>query len=366
MSIHFSIAVLALLLSLAGFGFQPIIEFPERDWYLVATDQHLYTVNNGGAHTKKRVESLAHIQFITIAGGNIGQEKSKRHFLALDTNGKVWAWGNNDHGQLGLGVMGEGTDPTQIPELHNIVGIAAGENISLAWDQDGRLWTFGEAYSQLGTQQFSPSPLSISGVINAGVGSRYILVLDNQGKVWVWGENNNDMFGFGNSEEVALPTQIPHLADITDMSVVPYYSRNYEPQRDPSGAVFLDRENNVWIMGYNHRGEPSEPIRSIENLKAKKIFAAFHHWVALTTEGKPVVCKTTNGCTQNGSGHWSYHYPDLFPCTSIIGPNDSDIYFECDGKIRHFTRNPVEALSDMIVRYNHQSTKSARKKGKRG
>lgn len=45
----------------------------------------------------------------------------RQHVLALDAKGRVWCWGNNDKGQLGLGVHGPKEIPHQIKKLKDIV-----------------------------------------------------------------------------------------------------------------------------------------------------------------------------------------------------------------------------------------------------
>lgn len=48
----------------------------------------------------------------------------RSHVLALDAKGKVYSWGNNDHGQLGLGDSGgEGNQnvPVEITSIRDVV-----------------------------------------------------------------------------------------------------------------------------------------------------------------------------------------------------------------------------------------------------
>lgn len=42
-----------------------------------------------------------------------------RHWVALDSGGRVWAWGNNQHGQCGTGSCGEALQqPTRCVSVH--------------------------------------------------------------------------------------------------------------------------------------------------------------------------------------------------------------------------------------------------------
>ncbi len=48
------------------------------------------------------------------------------HSMALKTNGSLWAWGNNEYGQLGDDTMADKHIPTQIDDVNDWAGISAG------------------------------------------------------------------------------------------------------------------------------------------------------------------------------------------------------------------------------------------------
>ncbi len=70
---------------------------------------------------------------------------STRHSMALDRNGKVWAWGADNSGQLGknLGNLEGVFEPEAVAGLPTIKSIAAGHDFSLALDEEGRIWAWG-------------------------------------------------------------------------------------------------------------------------------------------------------------------------------------------------------------------------------
>lgn len=87
---------------------------------------------------------LSSVPFTKIAAG-------MRHVLALDENGFVWAWGDNELGQLGLEDASMVRVPRRIDKLSGIVDIAAGYDQSFALGLDGELWAWGNnASGQLG------------------------------------------------------------------------------------------------------------------------------------------------------------------------------------------------------------------------
>jgi len=67
------------------------------------------------------------------------------HMLALKSDFTVWAWGNNEFGQLGNGSTTNSSRPVQVafPSGVRLVGVSAGAVHSMAVDTDGNLWAWG-------------------------------------------------------------------------------------------------------------------------------------------------------------------------------------------------------------------------------
>ena len=74
---------------------------------------------------------------------------SSNHTLALKSDGTVWAWGANQHGQLGDGSITDRPTPVQVKDtggtgtLANVRLIACGSLHSLALTTDGTLLAWG-------------------------------------------------------------------------------------------------------------------------------------------------------------------------------------------------------------------------------
>jgi len=74
--------------------------------------------------------------------------------IAILANGAVWAWGDNDRGQLGTGTRTSSNVPlhVDVPKGVNFVTVSSGGFASYATDGSGRLWAWGDNRSgQLGT-----------------------------------------------------------------------------------------------------------------------------------------------------------------------------------------------------------------------
>ncbi|MCL2013984.1 MAG: RCC1 domain-containing protein, alpha-tubulin suppressor, partial [Oscillospiraceae bacterium] len=73
------------------------------------------------------------------------------HTAALKSDGTVWAWGNNEDGQLGDGTTTDRRTPVQVQNLTNVMAVSAGDGHTTVLKNDGTVWSWGsDWYGQLG------------------------------------------------------------------------------------------------------------------------------------------------------------------------------------------------------------------------
>lgn len=93
------------------------------------------------------IEGLEHVK--AIAAGY-------HHFLALKEDGTVWAWGQNESGQLGNGSTANSGVPMQVKGLRNVASISSGYQVdhSFAILADQTVWSWGgNIERETGTQE---------------------------------------------------------------------------------------------------------------------------------------------------------------------------------------------------------------------
>jgi alpha-tubulin suppressor-like RCC1 family protein len=167
------------------------------------------------------------------------------HSLALRGDGTVWAWGDNGYGQLGDGTTTQRNSPVQVSGLTGVTALAAGGDHSVALRGDGTVWAWGDnGYGQLGDGTATPraTPVQVPGltdIIAVATGAYHVLALRNDGTVWAWGANDRGQLGMGTTAPQAAPVQVSGLTGVTALAAGTYH------------AVALRDDGTVWGWGDN-------------------------------------------------------------------------------------------------------------------
>jgi alpha-tubulin suppressor-like RCC1 family protein len=153
-------------------------------------------------------------QSVSGLSGVIRVAAGDSHNLALSSDGTVWSWGGNETGQLGDGTTTSNFAPARITGLSAVVGIAAGAHHSVAWTADGAVWVWGSnAFGQLADEHVEQGllPTRVQGlppIADVVAGRQHVLARGTDGTVWSWGANQSGQLGLGDSQGHAMPQQI--------------------------------------------------------------------------------------------------------------------------------------------------------------
>ena len=213
------------------------------------------------------------------------------HGLAVGADTKVYTWGHNDYGQLGLGDTATRYAAKEITGLSNITAIAGGLEHSLAVTSAGAVYAWGRNNgAQLGDNsnidRHSPVLISFTGppvIIAVAAGEQHSLALDNSGFVWVWGANNYGQLGTGDNTERKTPVKLSSLYGISAIAANSNYS------------LALKSDGTVWAWGRNDHGQLGNDSKSDSNIPVQvggisynnvtKIAAGWFHAMAQKIDG---------------------------------------------------------------------------------
>jgi alpha-tubulin suppressor-like RCC1 family protein len=232
----------------------------------------------------------------------------KSHTLTLTEDGKVWALGGNEFGQLGNGTFGgETLEPRLVKGLDGIVAVYAGSNHSVALKKDGSVWAWGSNDSgQLGdgTSQNSSVPHQVSGISNVkaiATGSGHIVALKQDGTVWAWGGNRSGQLGIGGYQDRKTPVQVAGLGGVT--AIVAGAFNSSALKKDGTLLAWGFNGSGQLGTGDNERSSTPVMVAGLENVRA--VAAGDYHVVAVKQDGT-VWAWGSNRASQLGTTTASY------------------------------------------------------------
>jgi hypothetical protein len=157
--------------------------------------------------------------------------QGKSHRCALKSDGTVWCWGDNSHGQLGDGTKTKQSLPVKSKLMGKVVQISAGDSHSCAVIADGAVWCWGSnIYGQLGdgTSVDQASPVRVSElreVKEISLGNHHSCARNRKGRVWCWGDNSHGQVGAKSKViQVFEPYKLPQFSGAIQVSSGPTYS----------------------------------------------------------------------------------------------------------------------------------------------
>jgi alpha-tubulin suppressor-like RCC1 family protein len=215
-----------------------------------------------------------------IAGG-------ESHTLALKSNGELYAWGYNAFGQLGTGDTMRRLSPTKIGLDTNWTAIAAGDNHSLALKSNGELYAWGpNNYGRLGTGdttgRLSPTKIGLDTNWTAiAADSTHTLALKSNGELYAWGRNNQGQLGVGDHTDRHSPVQVG-----TDMNWTAIAAGNdYTLALKSNGELYAWGNNHAGQLGVGDNTDRNSPVQVGTDMNWTAIAADDSHTMALKSDG---------------------------------------------------------------------------------
>jgi alpha-tubulin suppressor-like RCC1 family protein len=277
------------------------------------------------------------------------------HTVALRQDGTVWAWGFNGSGQLGDGTTARRLLPVQVPDLHGVTALAAGQSYTVALRQDGTVWAWGDnANGHLGdgttTRRLLPVRVpSLNGVTALAAGNFHTVALRQDGTVWTWGHNIHGQLGNGTTTGSTTPVQVPDLHGVTAVAA------------GNGHTVALRQDGTVWAWGFNSGGQlgngtatgSASPVQVPDFHGVTALSARYLHTVALRQDGT-VWAWGTNSNGQLGDGTTTLRrspvqVPDLNGVTALAAGDVHTLVLRQDGAVWAWGNNTFGQLGNGTV-----------------
>jgi len=220
------------------------------------------------------------------------------HTVALKEDGSIWAWGDNEDGQLGDGRVIATNKPVQAIDIEEVVAIASGNCFTVALKQDGTVWTWGlyfyyDPIENVDIAMTSTQPVCKEGIEDVktiAAGSDHTIAIKEDGTVWGWGSNFAGQLGAIVIADSDTNNEFKYerFMQVSGMEKVKAIAAGY------NYTIALKKDGSLWVWGRNNLGNLGDdsietisiepvPVKDLEDVIA--VSAADDHIVALKKDG---------------------------------------------------------------------------------
>ncbi len=263
---------------------------------------------------------------VSIGAGN-------EHSIFVTKSGKVYVSGYNDNGQCGVGTTQTVRNPTILSSLNGEDVIQAhaynGCEHTLAITRDGKLFSFGYNYRGqlgLGTTSSESVPRAIKSllsrkVVYAACSYHHSVVMCSDGALFSFGRNDCGQLGHGDTVDKKSP-QIIATAPKSVCSIS--CGQFFTTLVTSSGSVFVCGKNDYGQLGF----ESAENVKTFTKLtgsyeveNARQVCCGYYHTLVLSHNGL-VVGFGRNDYGQLGIGTTQLR---VYGCNIINGLRDKNV-----------------------------------------
>ena len=221
----------------------------------------------------------------------------------IQSNGTLWAWGNNAYGQLGQGNTTNYSSPVQVGSLSTWTQIACGYYSTAGIQSNGTLWAWGNnSYGQLGTS----NQINYSSPVQVGTASNWVKVsggqnnstaIQNNSTQWIWGNNSYGQLGY---TAIVAPIQIDTQSNWSQVCC----GLNYAMAVQNTGVLYAWGNNSYGQLGtgdLTHRSSLTQ-VGTASNWS--RVACGYSHTAALQSNGT-LWAWGTNSYGQLGQGNFT-------------------------------------------------------------
>lgn len=211
----------------------------------------------------------------------------RQHSAAIRLGGTLWTWGLGANGALGHGNTTQLSTPTQVGAGTDWAQVDAGGFFTMAVKTDGTLWAWGDNfYGQLGTSNTTnrSSPVQVGASTTwslVSCGLQHTAAIKTDGSLWTWGDGASGRLGHGNTTSQSSPTQV---GAGTDWAFVRAFGRS---------TLAIKTGGTLWGWGNNGSGQLG--LGDTTNRSSPVQVGALTTWLTVAGGYDSVAARTTTG-----------------------------------------------------------------------
>jgi alpha-tubulin suppressor-like RCC1 family protein len=214
----------------------------------------------------------------------VAAAQNSRYFGFLRADGSLFMWGGNNFGQLGVGDTVSRTSPTSVlgsGQSYSFVDfVIGGESGTVAIDTEGKVWGWGQwghvgnntttnrvtptqtLLNPITPEEFRSSPTRLGDsatgpfFTDIAAGNQHNLALKQDGSAWAWGSNTSGQLGIGTIQNAIAPQSV--IGGLSFIDIAAGIDFSYALQADET--IWAWGDNTCGKLGDGTTTDKSSPV----------------------------------------------------------------------------------------------------------
>src|SRR5262245_2796738 len=253
------------------------------------------------------------------------------HTCGLTSAGRVFCWGDNTEGELGIGTRLDMTKPVGLPATLVFLSIDAGTQYTCGITDTGEAYCWGaNDRGQLGNAATPRSlvPTPVTGglrFIDIAAGGEFTCGVSDNGVAYCWGANESGQLGRGGDDTASSARPLPVASSQRFVSITAGGSHACAIAADSSAYCWGN--NHLGQLGIGRRGNASTPQPVTQHYKWSMVSAGGRHTCGILADRRPIVyCwgdnfhgQISGNAVNDGTLAPSYIPRPTFDASGIVG-----------------------------------------------
>ena len=236
--------------------------------YTWGIDQYFHTVVTGPSGN---AQDLTPVQ-VGFPSGVTSWKSASVGFLftlAIGNDGNIYGWGLNNYGQLGDGSIQNSSVPVMVklPKGVTAEEVSAGETFAVALGSDGNIYAWGQNnYGQLGDGTTVNDSIPVMVKMPTGITAKQVFAapffasaIGSDGNVYSWGSNSTANLGDSTKTNSSVPVMVKMPAGITATAI----------SAGSSFGLAIGSDGNIYAWGGNGFGQLGDDTTALSMVPIK-------------------------------------------------------------------------------------------------